>query len=150
MTEQFENKIKEIVDSMTTASFNYVFSTKRGANYVLGNTPMPAVVNVIPVSGNLKVKPTTISSSPNCLIGFFDKLTEVTDDAVLEREAAEINTRMFLAAQEFIVKANASGYFQLITDVPYQNIEEYDIRCFGIVLDIQLAEKLGNLICSLK
>lgn len=147
MTEAFENKIKEIVESLKTSSFSYVFSTKNGANHILENTPMPVVVNVLPISGTIEMKSNTIASAPNCLIGFFDKLGE-TD--VPEADAKEINTRMFLAAQEFIVKANASGYFKQLKEIQYQNIEQYDIGCFGIVLDVQLHENSGTLICSLK
>ena len=147
MTEQFESKIKAIVDSMTSSSFNYIFSTKKEANHILEKTPMPVVINVLPVSGTMEVKPLSINVSPNCLIGFFDKLPDMNHKGV---DVKEINNRMFLAAEEFIAKVNASGKFKKLTSITYQNIEEYDISCYGVVLDVQLTELEGTQTCSLK
>jgi len=155
MTTEFELKISDIVASMnqtTDASgnpvtFSYVFASKNEANYLLEKTTMPCVVNILPVSGKLEVKATSINDSPNCLLGFFDKLPEV--NAVID-DIKNINSRMMLAAQEFIAKVNSSGKFKTVENVSYQNIEEYDIACFGYVLQLQLTEMSGTAICNLK
>ena len=147
MTTEFELKIKTIVESMSTSKFSYVFASKNEANFLLEKTDMPCIINVLPVSGTLDVRATSINDTPNCLIAFFDKLPEV--NATID-DIKEINTRMMLGVQEFIAKVNSSGLFDTVTNVNYQNVEEYDIACYGYVLDIKLKETSGTSICNLR
>lgn len=146
MTTETEQKIKGIVELIKCDDFSYIFASKNEANEICDNTPMPCVINVLPISGTGSVKGNSIKLQPNCLFAFLDKTSEVEKFA---EEITEINSRMMSAMLEFIARLNASGIFEQIAEFRWEGLEEFDIGAAGVVLDIQLKEKAGVLLCTL-
>jgi hypothetical protein len=141
-----EQKIKELVEQIQSDEFAYIFGSKNEANEVLDSTPMPCVINILPISGTGTIKGNSIKMQPNCLFAFLDKISE---EEKLAEEITEISSRMMAALKEFIARLNKSGYFEPISEFRWESIEEYDIGAAGVVLDIQLKEKEGVQLCTL-
>ena len=82
-----EQKIKSVVDQMKGVT--YIFDNWQAANVRLDKLPLPAVLNVLPVSGNFQLGPTQLKDYPNCMLAFMDKTSfdfDGTDnDAIVEK-----------------------------------------------------------------
>lgn len=146
MTIDFEQKIKEIALQLERG-FSYVYASKNEANQLLDNIELPAVVNLLPVSGKCTLKGNSTKIAPNCLIGFFDKSN--TEEKTAE-EVTTVNSNMLYDAMEFVVKLNKSGMFETVTEFDWENVEEYDAVVSGVVIQLQLKERAGVLICEVQ
>lgn len=137
-----ERKINSIVKDM---GITYIFENWTTANKRLDKMPLPAVINVLPVSGQLNVGKTMLKDYPNCMLCFADKadfdFSGVTNDAVIERCKN--------LAMEFILRANASGLFEQISgNVPYSVFyDKADVNITGITIELQLKETKGLVLC---
>ena len=61
-----EQKIKSVVDQMKGVT--YIFDNWQTANVRLDKLPLPAVLNVLPVSGNFQLGPTQLKDYPNFMV----------------------------------------------------------------------------------
>lgn len=135
------NKVIQVMDSGLT----YIFDNWATANIRIDKLPLPAVINVLPVSGSFNVTARKMKDYPNCMLAFIDKTDLDFDgkenDAVLERCKN--------LAMEFILTANESELFDPIEgDVPYSVIyDKMDVNVTGIVIELQLKEKQGINLC---
>lgn len=138
-----EAKIKSIVEEMK--GITYIFDNWATANVRLDSSAMPAVLNVLPVSGRFNLGKTQLKDFPNCMIAFIDKsdldFDGTENDGIIERCKN--------LAKEFILRLNASGLFEHVDeDIPYSVIyDKLDVNVTGVVIEMQLKEAKGLTIC---
>ena len=131
-----EQKIKKIVDSMEGVS--YLFDNWQTANIRLDKIKLPAVLNLLPVSGTFNLGRQQLRDCPNCMMAFMDKtkfdFDGTENDAVIE----------------FILLLNRSGMFKEISgDIPYSVFyDKLDVNVTGIVIQLKLEEIMGTVICN--
>lgn len=141
--QSVESKIRSVAEKMTC--IRYMFDNWAMANVKLDSNSLPAMLNVLPVSGKLNVGKLQMKDYPNLLIAFMDKvdLDFNGDDAdnVIERCKAY--------AQEFILMINQSKLFQQIDgDIPYSVFyDKLDVNVAGITLELTLKEVNGLVFC---
>ena len=134
-----EKKIKSVAESMV--GFTYVYEDWTRADLRLDRLPLPAIINLLPVSGAMSLKMDQFKDKPNCMFVFVDKVNKDADgkdnDAVFER--------MKSAAMVFIARMNDSGLFEPIEgDIPYSVIlEKLSPIVTGISISIQVKEVKG-------
>ena len=116
-----EQKIKSVVDQMKGVT--YIFDNWQTANVRLDKLPLPAVLNVLPVSGNFQLGPTQLKDYPNCMLAYM--------------------------AKEFILLLNRSRLFEPISgSVPYSVFyDKLNVNVTGITISIQLKETSGIVLC---
>lgn len=138
-----EQKIKRIVDSMEGVS--YLFDNWQTANIRLDRIKLPAVLNLLPVSGTFNLGRQQLRDCPNCMMAFMDKagfdFDGTENDAVIEGCKNK--------AKEFILLSNRSGMFKEISgDIPYSVFyDRLDVNVTGIVIQLKLEETTGTVIC---
>lgn len=137
-----EKKIKSVAEGMV--GFTYVYEDWTRADLRLDRLPLPAIINLLPVSGAMSLKMDQFKDKPNCMFVFVDKVNKDADgkdnDAVFER--------MKSAAMVFIARMNDSGLFDPIEgDIPYSVIlEKLSPIVTGISISVQVKEAKG--ICT--
>ena len=138
-----ERKIASVVETM--GNLTYVFDNWHTANFRLDKESLPAVINVLPVSGVMNVTDRKLRDFPNCMLAFVDKADFDFDG----RDNDEILERCKNLAIEFILTANASGLFEPISgDVRYSVLyDKLDVNVTGVVIELQLREKQGITLC---
>ena len=138
-----ERKIASVVETM--GNLTYVFDNWRTANFRLDKESLPAVINVLPVSGVMNVTDRKLRDFPNCMLAFVDKADFDFDG----KDNDEILERCKNLAMEFILTANASGLFEPISgDVRYSVLyDKLDVNVTGVVIELQLREKQGITLC---
>lgn len=138
-----ERKIASVVE--TIGNLTYVFDNWHTANFRLDKESLPAVINVLPVSGVMNVTDRKLRDFPNCMLAFVDKADFDFDG----RDNDEILERCKNLAIEFILTANASGLFEPISgDVRYSVLyDKLDVNVTGVVIELQLREKQGITLC---
>lgn len=141
-----EAKIKSIVEEMKGVT--YIFDNWATANVRLDSSAMPAVLNVLPVSGRFNLGKTQLKDFPNCMLAFLDKSDFDFDGT----ENDEIIERCKLLAKEFILRLNASEMFEQVEgDIPYSVVyDKLDVNVTGIVIEMQLKESRGLVLCPNK
>lgn len=134
-----EKKIKSVAESMV--GFTYVYEDWTRADLRLDRLPLPAIINLLPVSGAMSLKMDQFKDKPNCMFVFVDKVNKDADgkdnDAVFER--------MKSAAMAFIARMNDSGLFEPIEgDIPYSVVlEKLSPIVTGISISVQVKEAKG-------
>lgn len=138
-----ERKIASVVE--TIGNLTYVFDNWHTANFRLDKESLPAVINVLPVSGVMNVTDRKLRDFPNCMLAFVDK----SDFDFDGKDNDEILERCKNLAMEFILTANASGLFEPISgDVRYSVLyDKLDVNVTGVVIELQLREKQGITLC---
>lgn len=140
-----EEKIFKVVERM--GNLSYVFEDLAGANYKLDNEHLPAFVNVMPVSGSIRVTPTQMRYSPNCSFWIVDKVNLDADGETI----MDVVNRCMDWAYEFILTLNESKLFEPVenTDVGIQVVtHDFDANVAGVMLTMQLREKQGLYLCG--
>ena len=122
-----EQKIKKIVDSMEGVS--YLFDNWQTANIRLDKIKLPAVLNLLPVSGTFNLGRQQLRDCPNCMMAFMDKtkfdFDGTENDAVIE------------------------GCKNKAGDIPYSVFyDKLDVNVTGIVIQLKLEEIMGTVICN--
>lgn len=133
-----EEKIKQVAESMKVT---YVFDNWSVANIRLDKLPLPAIVNVLPASGELNFNNGNIRDCPNALFAFIDKIyTDARGD-----EKDDTIERMKSLAMRFFVAMNQSGMFQPIGGrLSYRTIyDKLDIAVTGVMFELRIEEVLG-------
>lgn len=138
-----ERKIASVIETM--GNMTYVFDNWHTANFRLDKESLPAVINVLPVSGVMNVTDRKLRDFPNCMLAFVDKADFDFDG----KDNDEILERCKNLAIEFILTANASGLFEPISgDVRYSVLyDKLDVNVTGVVIELQLREKQGITLC---
>lgn len=140
-----EEKVRKIVEQM---GVTYLFENWQAANVRLDKMQLPAVMYVLPASGNLNVGLMQMKDYPNCMIAFMDKtkhdFSGEENDVVIERCKS--------LAREFILNVNRSGMFEPVQgDIQYSVFyDKLDVNVTGIVIQIPLKEIRGIVICPTK
>lgn len=142
-----ERKINKVIQTMDSG-LTYIFDNWATANVRLDKLPLPAVINVLPVSGAFNVTARKMRDFPNCMLAFLDK-TDLDFDG---KENDVVLERCKNLAMEFILTANASGLFEPIEgDVSYSVVyDKMDVNVTGVVIELQLKEKKGINLCHNK
>lgn len=145
MRTRVEEKIYEVVQGM--GNLTYVYENLQGANYKLNNEQLPAFVNVMPVSGTIRITPMQIKYQPNCAFWFVDKIR--IDESAEGIE--DVVNRCMDYAYEFILTLNESKFFEPIEneDIAMQVItHDFDANVAGVMITVQLKEKQGLYLCG--
>ncbi|WP_321479761.1 hypothetical protein [uncultured Bacteroides sp.] len=139
-----EQKIKSVADKMP--SFTYVYEDWTRADVRLERLSLPAIINLLPVSGSLSLKKDQFRDAPNCMLVFVDKVQRDANGSDNE----EVFERMKFAAMEFVTRLNQSGLFDPIEgDIPYSVIlERLSPVLTGISVSFKLKEVTG--VCTSK
>ena len=138
-----EAKIKSIVEQMEGVT--YIFENWATANVKLDNVSLPAILNVLPASGTFNLGKTQLKDYPYCMIAFIDKsdldFDGTENDGIIERCKN--------LAKEFILRLNTSDLFEPVDgDILYSVIyDKLDVNVTGIVIEAQLKESRGLIIC---
>ena len=132
-----EEKIKRVCADVLP-DMTYVFADWFDASRIVSKVQLPAIINILPVSGTMEVRNGRRRDVQNCAIAFVDK---VVKDPTGE-DNARVYNRMKDAAVKFLRGLNDSGYFEPLTEaVPYTVIyEQMRSIVTGVYLDIQLRE----------
>ena len=91
-----EQKIKKIVDSMEGVS--YLFDNWQTANIRLDKIKLPAVLNLLPVSGTFNLGRQQLRDCPNCMMAFMDKTKfdfDGTENAIEQEWDVQRNIRRY-------------------------------------------------------
>lgn len=140
-----EQKVKSIAETMD--GLTYVFENWTKTDIRIERLPLPAMVNLLPVSGSFKLKNNQFKDWPNCMLAFFDKSERDSNgteyDTVVDRCKA--------LAMEFIVKLNDSGLFDPIDgEIRYSvSLDKLSTSVSGIIVSIQLKEANGICVSNL-
>ncbi|WP_294533331.1 hypothetical protein [uncultured Bacteroides sp.] len=143
MKESVEKKIAKIAEKVPGAT--YLFDNWATANVRLDKLPLPAIINLLPVSGKFHIGRTMLKDYPNCMIAFADK-TEYDFDGKMNDEVIE---RCKGLAVEFIKEVNKSGMFEWVSDDINYSVfyDKLDVNITGIVIELQLREVQGVPMC---
>lgn len=138
-----EQKIKSVIEQMD--GINYLFADWQRANMKLDNFPMPAVINLLPVSGSFKLDMLQLKDKPNCMLAFAD-LTNFNPDCTENDGIIDACKRR---AMEFILRLNDSGLFSPVSgDIPYSVFyDKLDANITGITIELNLEESRGVVLC---
>ena len=118
--------------------FTYIFADWFDASRIVSKSPLPAVVNILPVSGTMEVRNGRRHDVENGAVAFVNK---VPKDATGEDNAKAYN-RMKDAAFVFLRAINNSGYFEPVSEAAGFDViyEQLTSIVTGVMLDIQLRE----------
>lgn len=136
-----ENELEEIAKEKF-GDMSYIFDDWNSADRGLEKVQLPAILNILPVSGAFKIKNGRMKDEPNCLIAFLDKVKKDADGDDNE----EVYTRMKRKAMEFVKGMNESGKFEPIEgEIPYSVIHE-QMSCVvtGVALTLTVKEVEGG------
>ena len=134
-----EEKIKRVAESPAFSGYSYVFENWYDASTAVSRVSLPAIITILPASGNVLFRNGRTYDTENIAIAFVDK---VPRNANGEDNAAAYN-RMKAVGLDFIRALNASGYFEpLAEQQPYQVIcEQLSDIVTGVFFSLQLQER---------
>ena len=143
MNTSVERKMASVAEKLK--GITYLFDNWATANVRLDKMPLPAIINLLPVSGKFIISRTQLRDCPNCMIAFADK-TEFDFDG---KENDTIIERCKEHAVNFIRELNKSGLFEWVSDeVPYSIFyDKLDVNATGIVIELKLKEVQGVSMC---
>lgn len=143
MRQSVERKIASVASKLEGVT--YLYDNWATANVRLDRLEFPAIINLLPVSGQFDISRTTLRDCPDCMIAFADK-TRFDFDGV---ENDEVIERCKALAVRFIRELNRSGLFEWTsTDIPYSVFyDKLDVNITGIVVELRLKEVQGVPMC---
>lgn len=126
----------------------YMFGHWAQINAMLKKGHLPAILNILPISGAFDLGKTQLRDYPNVLLAFVDK-TEYDFDA---KENDAIIEECKNRAKLFILEFNKSGLFKPIDgEIPYSlSYDRLDVNVTGITLDFRPEERNGIVLCPTK
>ena len=142
-----ESKIKSVADTFQGEGVSYYFGDWARTNIALDSNILPAIVYVMPASGEIDLSAGNIRDKENALIAFLDKTT-------FDFEASENNIiveNMKALAMRFFVACNNSGLFDPIGGkLPYRVVYDMlDVNVTGITFEVPIKEVTGKCIKGL-
>lgn len=144
MRKRVEEKIREVVERM--GKLNYIYEDLQGANLKLDNADLPAFVNVMPLTGSIRITPTMVKMFPKCSFWFVDKIDMDNDGDSIQA----VVDRCMDCAYEFLLTMNESKMFEPVEnfDVDFQVItSDMDANVSGVVIELQVKERDGLRLC---
>lgn len=139
-----EEKIRLVAERM--GKLGYMFCDLKEANFRLDYDMMPCLVNVMPLTGSIRVTATQIKHWPRCAFWIVDKVALDADGEGIK----EVTERCMDYAYEFILWLNASKLFEPIedTEVSFTVVtDDMDANVSGVVLEMVLREREGLRLC---
>ena len=143
MRQSVERKIASVAAKLEGVT--YLYDNWATANVRLDRLEFPAIINLLPVSGQFDISRTQLRDCPECMIAFADK-TRFDFDGV---ENDEVIERCKALAVRFILELNKSGLFEWTsTDIRYSVFyDKLDVNITGIVVELNLKEVKGVPMC---
>lgn len=137
-----ESTIKEIAAEQF-AGFSYVFDTWDRADTKLEKLSYPAIVCVMPVSGQTTIKGGRIRDTENIALAFLDAAPRGADG----EDNEEVYNRMKVAGAKFLQAINETRKFEPIESAYYEVIcERLSTIVSGIMYSLQINQTVGG--CS--
>lgn len=133
-----QEKLQQVAELL---GVSFVFEDWTLANVEIDNKPLPAVVYVLPASGELNFKNGNIRDNQNGMLAFLDKTSLDSNgqdnDCVVDR--------MKSLAMRYIVKLNETGYFEPLGGVMKYQVAYNKLNAVtsGIVFEVALKEVIG-------
>ncbi|WP_288207011.1 hypothetical protein [uncultured Parabacteroides sp.] len=133
-----QDKLKQVAESLGVP---FVFEDWTQANVEIDRILLPAVVYVLPASGELDFKNGNIRDNQNGMLAFLDKVelngNGLDNDCVVDR--------MKSLAMRFIVKLNETGNFEPLGGVMKYQVAYNKLNAVtsGIVFEVVLKEITG-------
>lgn len=142
-----ESKIKSVADTFQGEGVSYYFGDWARTNMALDTKILPAIVYVMPASGEIDLSAGNIRDKENALIAFLDKTEfdfEASDNNVIVEN-------MKALAMRFFVTCNNSGLFEPIGGkLPYRVVYDMlDVNVTGITFEVPIKEVKGKCIKGL-
>ena len=142
-----ESKIKSVADTFQSEGVSYYFGDWARTNMALDNKILPAIVYVMPASGEIDLSAGNVRDKENALIAFLDKTTfdfEATENNVIVESMKSLAMRFFIAC-------NSSGLFEPIGGkLPYRVVYDMlDVNVTGITFELPIKEVTGKCIKGL-
>lgn len=142
-----ESKIKSVADTFQGEGVSYYFGDWARANKAFDNMSLPAIVYVMPASGEIDLSAGNVRDKENALIAFLDKTTfdfEATENNVIVES-------MKALAMRFFVACNNSRLFEPIGGkLPYRVVYDMlDVNVTGITFELPIKEVTGKCIKGL-
>ena len=143
MRQSVERKIASVAAKLEGVT--YLYDNWATANVRLDRLEFPAIINLLPVSGQFDISRTTLRDCPDCMIAFADK-TRFDFDGV---ENDEVIERCKALAVRFIRELNRSGLFEWTsTDIHYSVFyDKLDVNITSKVVELRLQEVQGVTMC---
>lgn len=133
-----QDKLKQVAESL---GVSFVFEDWTQANVEIDGRPLPAVVYVLPASGELNFKNGNIRDNQSGMLAFLDKVelngNGLDNDCVVDR--------MKSLAMNYIVKLNQTGYFEPLGGVMKYQVAYNKLNAVtsGIIFEVTLKEITG-------
>lgn len=133
-----QDKLQQVAESL---GVSFVFEDWTLANVEIDNKPLPAIVYVLPASGELDFKNGNIRDNQNGMLAFLDKVA--LDSNGQDNDC--IVDRMKSLAMRYIVKLNDTGYFDKLGGImKYQVVyNKLNANTSGIMFEVTLKEITG-------
>lgn len=133
-----EEKVKAIAQGDEFSAYTYVFEDWETADHVIDRVPLPAIINVCPLQGQIERKNGRWRDMEYINIAFIDKVERDADGT----ENAAVYNRMKETGFAFINALNTSGWFERVPDtLPYSVIyEQLSSIVTGVLFTIELRE----------
>lgn len=113
-----DDKLMEIAKSDKFKDFTYIYANWYDADELLNRTKLPAIIHLLPVSGDIQRHNGRISDRESCAIAFVDK---VPHDANGDDEK-DVFVRMKQKATEFLDAIDKSGYFEPVGEYVHYDV----------------------------
>ena len=137
-----QEHIKAIAQKMGIA---YIYHDWTTANVMIENAELPVMINVLPVSGRIRIDGYAFKESANCMVAFLDKA-----DYDFDAEENEITvTRMKNLAKRFLAEVMRRDAFEDVdlSTVDYQVVyDKMDVNLTGIILELTINSAEGECI----
>lgn len=134
-----ESVIKTIAES-SFPSFTYVFDNWTDADTKMDVLPYPAIVAVMPVSGEVRMHNGRFYDAEYMGLAFLDKAPRNAEG----EDNATVYNRMKAEAVRFVAALNATRKFAPIENVQYDIIcERMGTIASGVMLQLTIEQQIG-------
>lgn len=136
--KSIEQVIRETAERME--GYTYIYETWEDADMKLEKLAYPAIVCVMPTSGNTTIRNGRIYDEENVAIAF---LTLVPRNAEGEDNGKAIN-EMKVAGAKFFDLLNKSGELEPVTQLPYEVVcEQLSSIVSGVIYQPVITQRIG-------
>mgnify|MGYP006050192175 CR=1 FL=1 len=135
-----DEKLREVAKN-EFPEWTYIFDDWYVADRDVSKHGLPAIIALLPFSGQIRMRNGQTRLSQNCSIAFVDRVRKEAKG----EEKSEVYNRMLTAAIDFIVALNRSGYFTALEVTNFTVLyDQLSTIVTGVYIDITLEELQGR------
>ena len=145
--ETIEQKVRAVAEQEAFGKWNYIYDGWYTINERMSSERLPAILNILPSSGKLRIGNTQITDIGDCVIAFCDRCDFDFDGQDTDLSVVE---RLKRCADAFIVALNRSGYFKPISDEVIYSVmfDHLDVNVAVVAIQVTLEEQAGIPVCG--